>query len=364
MNKEAFIQPRFVGPRFEQATLPLSVAKDLAAYEELVVELAKHLFRKKHDDRERVPKGFCSDFSLHIEKIDDGSAKPALVAMLMGAQLINPIPIELHEARELINQVIATEVGQPLPAAFPKDFYSYFNRIGRSLEERERIEWAPNAPDNQAVLDPTKRKRLVLAHRETYEAAVEVMGRVEALDVKKKTGMLRKLDGAAVAFDYDDPFFSDLKKALGDSTLQVRILGFGVFDVNDRLDSIVEIDRLDAVAHYDLISRVESLATLENGWLEGRGIAPTWDHLAWLSNELSKAFPEGLGYPSVAPTEEGNVVLEWMKPHARIELEVNFHEKKLELYATNLKTGHFEEKVFGVAQWAAAFPAVEALLSA
>ena len=46
-----FIQPRFVGPRFDEHTLPLSAAKDLAAYEELIVELAKHLYLTKHDDR-------------------------------------------------------------------------------------------------------------------------------------------------------------------------------------------------------------------------------------------------------------------------------------------------------------------------
>jgi hypothetical protein len=86
MTQEPFIQPRFVGPRFEGHTLPLSAAKDLSAYEELVLELAKHLFRQKNQDRVRLPKNFASGFSLHIERIDDGSAKPALVAMMLAGQ--------------------------------------------------------------------------------------------------------------------------------------------------------------------------------------------------------------------------------------------------------------------------------------
>jgi S-methylmethionine-dependent homocysteine/selenocysteine methylase len=71
--KTEFIQPRFDGARFAEHTLPLEVAKDLAAYETLVVELAKHLYLQDHPGRQRVPKGFDADFHLHLEKVDDGT---------------------------------------------------------------------------------------------------------------------------------------------------------------------------------------------------------------------------------------------------------------------------------------------------
>ena len=72
--KTDFIQPRFDGARFAEHTLPVDVARDLAAYETLIVELAKHIYLREHTERERVPRGFASDFHLHIEKIDPGSA--------------------------------------------------------------------------------------------------------------------------------------------------------------------------------------------------------------------------------------------------------------------------------------------------
>lgn len=363
MTKEPFIQPRFVGPRFEGHTLPLSAAKDLAAYEELVLELAKHLFRQKQQDRIRVPKGFAHGFSLHIERIDDGSAKPALVAMMLGTQLFSSMPPEITEAKDLINSVIATDASQTFPAAFPKDFYSYFNRIGRSLEEGEFIEWVPDSPTNKTVLTPTKRKRLVLAHRETYEAEVNVIGRVEELDAKNKTGTLRTLDREPVTFVYDDPFFGDLKDALGAAALHARVRGVGVFDVNDRLGSITEIEQLECLPHYPLVSLIDKLSGLAKGWMDGTGVAPKADDLNWLSNEVAKAFPEALEYPSVAPSEEGNVIFEWIRPHARIELEFNFADSKLELYATHPKAEGFVEEIFEIAQWNKAFGRVAALLS-
>lgn len=360
MTQEPFIQPRFVGPRFEGHTLPLSAAKDLAAYEELVLELAKHLVRQKHG---RVKKGFAQWFSLHIERIDDGSAKPALVAMMLGA-LLPDLPLEIVEAKDLINSVIATEAGQTFPVGFPKDCYSYFNRIGRSLEDGESIEWLPDSPTNKTVLTPVKRKRLVLAHRETYEAEVNVTGLVESLDAKRRTGTLSSLENQTVTFAFDDPFFSDLKEALGNRRLDVSLKGIGIFDVNDRLTAITAIEQLELLPHLKLMGGIEALMELQDGWLDGGGNAPDLERLFWLMNEIVRAFPADLEYPAVVPTEDGNVVFEWIRPETRIELEVNFADPQLELYATNVKTNEFVEETYPHDGWAAAFAKVSTLLVA
>jgi predicted Rdx family selenoprotein len=101
---------------------------------------------------------------------------------------------------------------------------------------------------------------------------------------------------------------------------------------------------------------------LKDGWLEGCGTAPKIEHLSWLSNEIGSTFPDDLEYPSVAPTEDGNIVFEWIRPHARIELEVNFSEKQLEIYATNLKTSDFVEEVMSLQNWEEAYQKIEKLL--
>lgn len=108
--------------------------------------------------------------------------------------------------------------------------------------------------------------------------------------------------------------------------------------------------------------KVDALTLLSDGWLEGRGIAPTGANLDWLTSEVAINFPEELAYPSVAPIEDGNVSFEWIQPHARVELEVNFAEKQLELYATNLSTAAFVEQTFTHEQWGAAFEKIRGLL--
>jgi hypothetical protein len=266
------------------------------------------------------------------------------------------------EAKDLINSVIATEAGQALPTAFPKDFYSYFNRIGRSLEDGEFIEWMPESATNKTVLTPVKRKRLVLAHRETYEAEVTVAGAIEGLDTKRRTGTLNSLENQSVTFAFDDPFFSDLKEALGNKRLTVNLNGIGVFDVNDRLTAITEIQQLELLPHLELVGAIEGLCELEDGWLEGGGMKPNPDNLLWLMNEVVRVFPVDFEYPAVVPTEDGNVIFEWIRPLSRIELEINFSDKQLELYATNLETSQFVEEVYPQFAWKDAFDKVATLL--
>lgn len=361
MAKESFIQPRFIGPRFEEHTLPLSAAKDLAAYEELIVELAKHLYLTKHGDRQRVPKGFADGFHLHLQRIDEGSAKP-LLALVMAGALMNSLPVEFAEAKTLINEVIATDESEKLPVAFPKELYPFFNRIGRSLEAGESLEWTPDDLANPSALTPAKRKRLALAMGTTYEAEVDVVGQVFTLNTDKNEGQLRTGENERVSFQYDQPFLGELKEALGNGILYAHIEGVGVFDVNDRLKAIKEIEQLEIVPHYALTSAIDELNGLEDGWLEGHGIAPDPKDLARLSEELIESFPPGIDYPAVVPTEDGNVSLEWIKPAARIELEVNFAESRLELYATDMQADTFLDESFDMGNWVGAFEKITSLL--
>lgn len=361
MAKESFIQPRFTGPRFEENTLPLSAARDLAAYGELIVELARHLYLKKNPDRQRIPKGFAEGFHLHLERLDPGSARP-LLALVMAGALFNPPAEEFSEARELVNKVVATPEGDKLPPEFPKDLYGYFNRLGRSLEAGECLELTPENPDNTSALTPAKRKRLALAIGATYEAEVDLVGQVFTLNTEKCEGQLRTGDNDRIGFAYDRLFLNELKEALGDQVLYAHISGVGVFDVNDRLKSIKEIARLEIVPHYALTTAIDELNDLQEGWLEGGGVPPGSKNLAVLSGKLVEHFPVGLRYPAVVPTEEGHVSLEWIKPAARVELEVNFSGQQLELYATDLKQDRFVEESFGWDEWPEAFQKVITLL--
>ena len=68
-----FLKATLKGQRFDDHTLPLQLARDFIAYEDLIVELAKHLYIKENCQRKRVPRGFTENFSLQLKSVTEGS---------------------------------------------------------------------------------------------------------------------------------------------------------------------------------------------------------------------------------------------------------------------------------------------------
>ena len=357
---DEFISPRFTGDRFNQHTLPLDVARDLVAYEELVLALAKHLYREKHPERQRVVRGFAEGFHLHLTKTEEGSTIPKMV-LAPAAALLSLLPIEIPEARDLINKVIASETTDALPAEFPKELYPYFDRVGRSLQEGEAIEWTPEATGGKSVLTPQKRKRLALAHQETYEANIHLVGKIESLDREKQKCRLKTSDGQSITFSYSKQFFSALSEGLSKTAAFAFLEGVGEYDVRDQLQTLAEIETLEIILHYPLVDGLDKLLQLEDGWLNGSGTAPAPANIEWLSEQLVEEFPSGLDYPEIGASDEGNVVLEWIRPKLRAELEVNFEEKQLEFYSTNFESDDFIEESIAFDE-ANAWPSIFALI--
>jgi hypothetical protein len=358
---DEFISPRFTGDRFAEHTLPFDVARDLVAYEELVLALAKYLYKEKHQDRKRVVRGFAKGFHLHLTKTEDGSTIPKIV-LAPTAALLACLPIEITEARDLINEVIACENKESLPSEFPKEFYPFFDRIGRSLQDGEAIEWRPESPDKKAILTPEKRKRLALAHQETYEANIHLVGLIESLDREKLRCRIKTVDGVSVSFSFSKQFFPELSSALSNTAAFAYIEGVGEYDVRDQLQTITEIETIEIIPHYPLVDRLDKLQKLKDGWLNGEGVAPAPADLDTLSEQLAEHFPNGLAYPEVGLSDEGNVILEWIRPNVRAELEVNFPDRQLELYSTVFDPEDFLEEIVPLDEpdcWARLFASIK-----
>jgi hypothetical protein len=55
----------------------------------------------------------------------------------------------------------------------------------------------------------------------------------------------------------------------------------------------------------------DELARLEAGWYEGRGVAPDTNKLKIIACKMVDAYPEHLPLPTIVPTQDGNLLLEW-----------------------------------------------------
>ena|SRR5690625_2592878 len=146
-----FVRVRFAGGRFDSHTIPFDVLPDLAAYRDLVVEVAKHLFRERNDDRQRVPKGFEESFQLGLSQVIQGNSATALAQRLETldgqpteagqAEFGFPRYSEFEDARDLLDRVIAAANNdRALPQEFPRELVGKFNRFGQSLRGGEHAE--------------------------------------------------------------------------------------------------------------------------------------------------------------------------------------------------------------------------------
>ena len=328
--KTEFSQPRFTGARFGEHTLPVEVARDLAAYEVLVIELAKHLYKSDHPDRERVPKGFISNFHLDIERIDAGSARPLLALVVPGSLALTGGGESYFErARDLIAQCVAA-AANPLPAGFPKELLVHFNHLGRSLREGEALE-LPLPRAGSATLTPERRKQLVLAADVEYEREVDLQGSIVEVDWEKETMRLRLLDGTTTVLSMPAAFRTVAGAHGGRPRHVVLAKGVATFDAWDRLKKVISIESLEIVKNYTLASRLDDLGQLRHVWFEGNGVAPDKDKLGFVAEKLVAGYPDDILLPAVFPTQEGNLLLEWEaagEPSLDIRLDdlrANFH---------------------------------------
>lgn len=310
--KIEFSQPRFTGARFDEHTLPVDVARDLAAYERLIVELAKHLYLLEHPERQRVPKGFEAGFRLDIERIDAGSAKPMLALVMAGALALQGGGNDYFErARDLVAECIAAPI-VALPEAFPKELLGHFNQFGRSLRADEALELPVQGDGNPARLTQEKRKQLVLAADQVYEREISLNGYIEEVDFAKSSFRLKPADNSpAVVIPMPDSFHNMARAYGGRPRHQISVVGVGAYDSYERLQKVISIESLEVTKNYAISARFDEISLLENGWFEGDGLAPDADRLSPVSEKLIADYPDKLPIPLIVPKQDGNLLLEW-----------------------------------------------------
>lgn len=344
-----FLTPRLVGKRFDDHSIPLEILKDLAALEELVTETAKWLYIKEHPGRERVPRGFTDGISIKLTDIDEGSAIPKLVLVISavaGMTLFPPVNQEYFEkAREnIINAVDAAErQGSDIATYLPDYLLGYFDRLGRSLQDDENIEFRPSNPARPARLNKATRKTLILASSKVQEYTEEVIikGFIPEADQGKKTFTIALPDGQRIAAPLDTIFRDDVLKAFNSYQEQqkINIKGVGRYDRHASLLRIESIEDFNFIDKLDIGERLQELAKLEDGWLDGKGKAPDRESLLWIEKVFEDNYASSLPLPYLYPTAEGGIQAEWTLNDWEISLEISLNDKHGEFQAVNVKDG-------------------------
>ncbi|MCK4343185.1 MAG: hypothetical protein KAY37_15840 [Phycisphaerae bacterium] len=343
MSTETFLQPRLIGERFEGHAIPLEFLKDLAVLEEMIVEVAKWRFLEEHPERKRSPRGFTEGIELKLTGVEDGSAI-AVISLVVASSTLFPPDNQSYfeEARDAIVSVIdAAKQDKSITERFPEKALGYFDRMGRSLRSGEAIEFT--TPSNSTPVRLTKeiRRKLVLASsaKELTEE-ISVRGAIPEADQDDMSFEIQLIDGRKVRAPMATQHLDTILEAFNGykSGARVLIQGVGKFNRNERLQGLESIEHISILDPLDIPARLDELRSLQDGWLDGKGIAPSSEELDWLAKAFDARYPEDLPLPFVYPTAEGGIRAEWSVKPYEMSLEIDLSKKTGEWHQLKMDT--------------------------
>lgn len=335
-----FLAPRLVGKRFEGASIPLEMLRDLAALEDMLVEVAKWVFLERNVTRQRLPRGFAESIHLRLIGVREGSAVP-IIMLQSSEDTLLPLGHRyqpyLDEARDLIIGTIAA-ANDSASSSFglPAQYLSYFDRLGRSLRDDERIEFESKDGRPASLTREVRSKLLSASSIRTISEEVTLRGSLPVVDQGKLTFEVALINGQRIPGVISEEHLETfLEGYIGYRTgLRVAIAGIARFERNPkRLKVIESVERISLLDELDVAARVDELRLLNDGWLEGRGLALSATGLDWFVASFQREFSGDLPLPYVYPTEDGGLRLEWDLGSLDLSIDVDLASKSGALHA-------------------------------
>lgn len=343
---DEFVRVRFAGGRFDSHTIPFDVLPDLSAYRDLIVEVAKHLFRLRNPERQRVPRGFVESFQLGLSQVIQGNSASALAKRIDEFDHLQDQPdlgfarhLEFEAARDLVDRVIvAANDNLPLPDEFPRDLVSKFNRFGQSLRVGEHTEISH--PDSQSIrYDSATRKRIVLSANATYEDALDQRFTLTGGDLS--VNVVHLIDDRANRFNLSVESTELCERAISHRRHQVRIIGVGQFDRNDRLNKIASCKELiftDDEPQQPFESRLDEISRVPAGWYREGNPAPNATTIQRMRTFVDMAVTDaGVPVPYIYPLPDGGIVAEWTRGDWEASATIAEQAGNIELHALDVE---------------------------
>jgi hypothetical protein len=342
-EERAFFRARFAGGRFDSHSIPFEVLADLSTYRHLIIDVAKMLFKKRHDNRVRVPKGFGDSFQIGLTEVRGGQSAVAIAHRIPSTlpvteQYALPFPThqEFEEARAYVEELIR-HVGSTgyVPRDFPTELAGRFNPFGQSLQDDEYVELS-HGTSSPVRYDTFIRKKIVLSREKTYENSVDAIFTLNGgvLD----TGTIHVRDGSGSSLDFRPLTESEFEKAMARAPCHVRLVGSGLYDGDEKLRRLVEVSAVydDDQARQAFEDRLDEISATPAGWFENDNPAPSGNAVATMRQLMSEITANIDPLPSyLYPTPDGGVTVEWSVDGWEASATVPIGGHSIEFHAVN-----------------------------
>jgi hypothetical protein len=349
-TQDLLLAPTFDGGRFASRSLPLDVVPDLIAYQTLLRELAKHIFRQQNN-RKNVPPHFDEEIKLSLVGIQSGSTCLAIKrqtsdasGFLPGIEGINPYDGLLLASNDLVERVLhSADTGTGLPAEFPRHLLRHLIHLGRNLRGDERFEFRqqPGVPA-RVNLSSATRKKLIHLQGDKYEEHGEQRGVIRGGNAI--SGQLTiSVDGRQIECHVSSD--REVTKWLQYVGAPVVVVGMAEFSASGIVEQFRSVDsvRLTSNARA-LAEQFAGISRLSSDWFEdgGHNVSPELASLfRWLIEELLRRLD--IPTPFVLPTPDGGIRAEWSFGDTETSLSADPDRSSVYLHTVHVRTGVDDE---------------------
>ena len=346
----------YKGSRFRNARLPVEVLSDLPAFRDLLVSYAKDGWRRRHSDRERVPKGFDKSLAFDLITIKDGSAIPQLEWNRSSAQV--NLPGFADEIEEIVESAYADVValiegGSGRESALSSEKVRALNRFGAGLRDNEKIEIPDRTQSGRVVsFDAYRRKQLITGARETYQTRFEGDGELIGTHIKTEDDgevRIRTVEHGDIDVPVDPPLIrEEFDGSLGQDVQFELLVELDSQDQFRRVADVFEIAVIDSelkAALAKCVKRLDELRALAKGWHDGKGAQVTDSALKSAGSFLTKRTSYCTAF-RLYPTETGGILIDF--EHGGWDYSVEFSETgSAEIYGIEINgSDELEPKEF------------------
>jgi hypothetical protein len=347
MDDKIFMAPRLVGSRFEDHSLPVNILEDFTALEDLIIEVAKGLYLSENLNRKRVPKVFSDGVYLKLVDIEEGSSI-AKFAIASAISLTSSLPLDslgnfryFEKAKDKIVSIVESVNNGESPQEQDYRLLSYFNRIGRNLLDDESIDFGydyTSKVSSKAILNKTTRKKLLLSSEQKteYLDSLKLFALIPEIDQKNGTFQIETDFGSVkcpLTEDIKDTVFIAFNEYRNNTYVSLK--GTALFNWNDKIQLITEIESVDVLDPLDVSLRINNLLKLEDNWYEGQGKALNKEQLTKFENLFNSYFDNKLSLPAIFPRIDGNIQLEWKKDVKNIVVDINLSSMLADFFYYN-----------------------------
>lgn len=322
-EEASFLRLTFNGGRFSGHTLPVDVLSELSTMQELIARVARALYREANPHKKRMPRGFVEAAKLHVGHTEDNCFSVEIQRPNTMRDATDYESAIFEQARDISMEAFEKAAsGEPLPANLPAEAFDLLAAVGRRLRKDEHVIVAAPLQLRRPRVDYKSRSFLADLAKRPLEVEGELEGEIDGVDDGNSRLSLRLVDGEHVeGVPYDRADRDYVLDALGVRPLaRVRVrCVFLVYQHPPYTFKVKQVNELEFSDHARapeislLWERIDSFNSIADGWCEGSGIAPTPIALERARDVLGRLLADYLdiGKPTVFPTPEGGVQVEW-----------------------------------------------------